>query len=167
MKCRLLVVFILMTNFIYAQTSTDTQTDPKEFKTTSEQGMSKFERLEYFDSYLKTISESVKSLDSKMDSQSKKIKILDESILSLKSDLENLKQTKNADTVMGNKKSVLKDSPNSSDQDKNSLSISADEIAKMKQEIETFKIKDLAKLRSQINNLSDTVEAVQATLRSK
>lgn len=159
-----LLIFVFF-SLGHAQSDTEVKEDPKVFKTTTEQGMSKFERLEYFDTYLKTISDTMKSLEIKIDENSKKIKSLDENFQKFKLENELAKNKKVPEVIIESKKSISKSTSNGIESEKNLTA--NDEIAKIKQDIELLKVKDLGKLRSQINNLADTLEAVQATLRSK
>ena len=140
-KILVVLIFVISSINIYAQ---------GDYKSIDNQGMSKSEKFEVIDKYLQAINQSVKSLESKLDENGKKIKNLDEMIVNIKKEMKELKDA--SQDKLGEVKDGKTKNP---------------ELDKLKNELEALKSKDIEKLHSEVQGLSDTVKSLMALMKSQ
>lgn len=119
----------------------------KPYQSIDNAGLNKQERIEVIDKYMVDLVSSLKNMENKLDENSKKIKSLEDSFKSMKA-----AEIKKAEVVLGEKKTPLpKD---------------LSEMEKIKADILAMKNQDIEKLKINVDELSDTVKALQATMKT-
>lgn len=119
----------------------------KPYQSIDNTGLNKQERIEVIDKYMVDLVSSLKNMENKLDENSKKIKSLEDSFKSMKA-----AEIKKAEVVLGEKKTPLpKD---------------LSEMEKIKADILAMKNQDIEKLKINVDELSDTVKALQATMKT-
>ena len=117
-------------------------------------GLNKQERLEHVDTFLSTQNSSLKNMEKKLDDNAKKIKDLESIIKALKE--HQAKTDKALEDKIGEKANPT-----------SSASKELPEAEKLKADILSLKNKDIEKLKNDLSDLSDTVKAIQATLKEQ
>ena len=124
------------------------QAEISTYQSSDNSGQNKFERIEVIEKYLIDLSSTLKKMESKLDENSKKIKTFDEQIKSLK----------DKDQKIGNKELGESKIPNPKDMS---------EVDKLKNDFLSLKNNDVEKLKKEFQELSDTVKAIQSTLKTQ
>lgn len=139
-KVIITALILLNCNYLQAQTSI--------YQDTDNSGLNKKERIDNVEKYLTELSASVKKMEAKLDENDKKFKSFVEIVNVLKAKSEEAARTK-----LGEEKKVDKSSN--------------PEIAKLQSELDSLKSKDIEKLKNEVQGLSDTLKAIQSTLKSQ
>ncbi len=114
------------------------------FQTTDNTGLNKQERLDAIDKYLVGLSASIKNMEARLDENTKKIHEFDEVA----------KLIKGVDIKQASEKNQ-----GSSGKDLN-------EIDKIKNDILSLKNNDIEKIKINVQELTETIKAIQATIKS-
>ncbi|MDD4974813.1 MAG: hypothetical protein PHY93_10710 [Bacteriovorax sp.] len=122
----------------------------KPYQSIDNAGLNKQERIEVIDKYLVDLAASLKNMENKLDDNAKKLKSLEEIVKVIKEAEE-----KKAEVKLGEKKTT----PALASRD-------LSETEKLKADILTLKNQDIEKMKVDFQELKDTVNALQATIRS-
>ncbi len=146
----------IIIGFLFVATSSLTMAEVQSYETTDNTGLNKLERLDTVDKYLVELSKSVKAMEAKLDENAKKIQSLDSIVKVLKENEAKLMTEKLGEQ----KKSRTKEEAKVSKDD-------LTEMEKLKADILALKNKDIEKIKVNVEELSDTVKAIQATLKDR
>jgi TolA-binding protein len=122
----------------------------KSYQSIDNAGLNKKERIEVIDKYLVDLATSLKNMESKLDENSKKLKSLEDVVKALKE-----AELKKVEPKLGEKKIT----PPVASKD-------LSETEKLKADILTLKNQDIEKMKIDFQELKDTVNALQETIRS-
>lgn len=167
----------LILSFVVILTSSASLAEIKTYQSTDETGLNKKERIDTVESYLSTLSTSLQKMEAKLDDNAKKIMALDQMIKDVQQKelkrelLENAAQKK-----MATKKSTGKDEEKmgekeSSEKNEGYIELKVgektqkSEIDKLKEDVLAIKNQDIEKLKTNLEELNDTVKAIQATIK--
>lgn len=134
----------------------------KVYESTDNTGLNKQERIESVESFLITLSKSLKTMESKLDENAKKLGTLDTLVKAMKAQKE--AEDKLVQMKLGEKKaapsSEASGGSSPGDQD-------LSEVEKLKADLLVIKNKDIERLKMNFEELSDTVRALQATFKDQ
>ena len=134
----------------------------KTYQSTDNTGENKYERINTVEKYLSDLSLSLKSMENKLDENARKIQALDSSIKNIKEKQEALiteaEARKKKDSKLGESKTASPAAPDTTEQT---------ELDKLKADVLSLKNHDIERLKVNLEDLSDTVKAMQATLRTQ
>ncbi|MBC7538314.1 MAG: hypothetical protein H7281_05810 [Bacteriovorax sp.] len=122
----------------------------KTYQSIDNAGLNKQERIEVIDKYLVDLAASLKNMESKLDENSKKLKSLEDVVKVIKET-----ELKKVEPQLGEKKT----SPAVASKD-------LSETEKLKADILTLKNQDIEKMKIDFQELKDTVNALQATIKN-
>jgi TolA-binding protein len=142
------VLVVLIALFL----SNSAQAEVKSYEITENTGLNKLERIDTMDKYLVELSNSIKIMETKLNENSEKIKSL-EGVIKIQKEEQLKKQNEKIITE------VSKSSPTSS----KDLS----ELEKLKADFIILKNTDIEKLKVDFQDQKETINIIQATLRSQ
>lgn len=122
------------------------------YKSTENEGLNKNERIDSVESYLAKMATSLNGLESKLNENAKKLKDLEKLVLVLKEE-----QAKKIDSRLGEVKQPTPENPTGKPE--------PSELEKIKADIMAMKNQDIEKLKTSLEELSDTVKAIQTKLK--
>lgn len=122
------------------------------YQSTDNTGLNKKERIDAVETYLAKLAESISKLEQKLDENSAQIKNLEKAVKVFREE-----QAKKVDSKLGEAKVPTPGTP----LEKTGPS----ELQKLKADVMALKNQDIEKLSKSLEELSDTVKAIQATLR--
>lgn len=122
------------------------------YKSTENEGLNKNERIDTVESYLAKMAKSLNGLEEKLNENSNKLKELDKVIKAIKDE-----QAKKVDSKLGEVKQPTPENPTGKPE--------PSELEKLKADVLAMKNQDIEKLRSSLDELSDTVKAIQTKLK--
>jgi TolA-binding protein len=128
------------------------QAEVKVYEITENTGLNKLERIDTMDKYLVELSNSIKIMEAKLSENSEKIKSL-ESIIRTQKEEQLKKQNEKVTTE------ISKSSPTST----KDLS----ELEKLKADFIVLKNNDIEKLKVDFQDQKETINIIQATLRTQ
>jgi chromosome segregation ATPase len=155
--------------------TTNSRAEIKTYQVTDETGLNKKERIDTVETYLSTLSTSLQKMEAKLDENAKKIMSLDQAIKDVQ-----LKESKLelAERQTQSKTAAKKtDKKTDADEAEKPVETTGDielkvgektqksEIDKLKADVLALKNQDIEKLKTNLEELSDTVKAIQATLK--
>jgi chromosome segregation ATPase len=150
----LLVSFLLLGSF-------SVHSEIRTYQSTDNTGENKYERINTVEKYLIDLSNSLKSMESKLDENAKKIQALDSTIKTIKDKQEAMIADSEAKKKKESKLGESKTSPAAPDSTEQS------ELDKLKADVLSLKNHDIERLKVNLEDLSDTVKAMQSTLRTQ
>lgn len=149
----------------------------KTYESTENAGQNKKERIDSVESYLMTLSNSLQKMESKLDENSKKILQLDQMVKSIQ-EKQAHREVEEKVAAAVKKTSAKKgeekgDEKSSTAPEKEGEKMDAkvgerterSEIDRLKADMAALKNQDMEKLKAGLEELSDTVKAIQATLK--
>lgn len=122
------------------------------YKSTENEGLNKNERIDSVESYLASMAKSLNGLEQKLNENSQKLKDLDKLVKLLKEE-----QAKKVDSKLGEVKQPTPENPTGKPE--------PSELEKLKADVMAMKNQDIEKLRTSLDELSDTVKAIQTRLK--
>lgn len=128
--------------------STSLMAEIKTYESTDNSGLNKQERIETVEKYLVDLSAALRSMENKLDDNAKKLKSLDDVVKAIK-----VEEDKKIGQKLGEKKEVS--------------SKDLSELDKIKADVLSMKNQDIEKLKTNFDELSYTVKALQATIREQ
>jgi len=140
-------IVILFASFFFVL-CTNVNAEIHSYQSSDNTGLNKKERIDTVEKYLADLSTSLKSMENKLDENAKKLKVLEDVVKKL-NDLDRAKMN----AQLGEQKSIA-----TGDQG---------EMEKLKADILSLKNKDIEKLKTDLSDLTDTVKALQSTIRSQ
>lgn len=149
----------------------------KSYESTDNTGQNKKERIDSVESYLTNLSNSLQKMETKLDENAKKIQALDQTMKSVQDKMakkeaeEKLASVAKASAKKGEEKGGEKSAEASSEKEEEKMDAKVgertakSEIDKLKADMMALKNQDMEKLKASLEELSDTVKAIQATLK--
>jgi chromosome segregation ATPase len=128
-------IFVIFSCLVFAEVSS--------YKETSNDGVSKHERLEGVEKHLIKITSAISSLEAKFDENAKKVKSLEDMI-------KNINQTLGKEKL-GEAKS-----------DEASI-----DLKKMRSDLDTIKSKEIEKIKTEMKDLTDIIKSIQTIMKSQ
>lgn len=140
------------------------QAEIPDYSSTDNTGLNKKERIDAVETYLANVSKSLQSMEAKLSENSKKLIELDKVVKAIKDEQAKTQakeqakdQSKKPEAKLGEVKKSATDNPSAASE--------ASELEKLKADILTLKNQDIEKLKTNLDELSETVKAIQATLK--
>jgi hypothetical protein len=131
---------------------TSAHAEIKTYHLTENDGLNKKERIDNVENYLIDLSNSLHSMESKLDENAKKIKLLDEAMKNIRiAEAKNVELNSDAGKKLSSRLGESK--------------ADGAEMDKLKADILSLKNQDIEKLKVNLQELSDTVKAIQETLK--
>lgn len=164
--------------FVLILTSSASLAEIKTYESTDNTGLNKKERIDTVESYLSTMSTSLQKMESKLDDNAKKIMALDQMIKEVQQkemkrelqekEAQGKKVAKKTDSK-GEEKTIEGEKSAEKSEDYIDLKVGEktqkSEIDKLKADVLAIKNQDIEKLKTNLEELSDTVKALQATIK--
>lgn len=122
------------------------------YSSTDNTGLNKKERIDAVETYLSNLTQSLTKLEQKLDENSKKLSDLDRVVNALKAS-----EAKKVDSKLGEAKQPTPGNPAGKPE--------PSELEKLKADVLALKNQDIEKLKTNLEELSDTVKAIQSNLK--
>jgi len=122
------------------------------YSSTDNTGLNKKERIDAVETYLSNLTQSLTKLEQKLDENSKKLSDLDRVVNALKAS-----EAKKVDSKLGEAKQPTPGNPTGKPE--------PSELEKLKADVLALKNQDIEKLKTNLEELSDTVKAIQSNLK--
>ncbi len=122
------------------------------YQSTDNSGLNKKERIDAVETYLAKLAESITKLEQKLDENSAQIKNLEKAVKFLREE-----QTKKMDSKLGEAKMPVAANPSGKPL--------PSELEQLKSDVMALKNQTIEKLRTNLDELSETVKGIQATLK--
>ncbi len=128
-------IFIMFSCSVFSEVNT--------YSETSNDGISKHERLEGVEKHLIKITAAILGLEAKFDENAKKVKTLEDMIKNINQSLgkEKLGEVKNEEASI--------------------------DLKKMRTDLDAIKSKDIEKMKNEIQGLVDTIKSIQLIMKSQ
>lgn len=122
------------------------------YQSTDDTGLNKKERIDAVETYLSNLTKSLTKLEQKIDENAKKLSDLDRVVAVLKAN-----EAKKVDSKLGEVKQPTPANPTGKPE--------PSELEKLKADVLAIKNQDIEKLKANVEELSDTVKAIQSNLK--
>lgn len=122
------------------------------YSSTDNTGLNKKERIDAVETYLSNLTQSLSKMEQKLDENAKKLADLDRVVSALKAN-----EAKKVDSKLGEAKQPTPSNPSGKPE--------PSELEKLKADVLALKNQDIEKLKVNLEELSDTVKAIQVNLK--